>query len=163
MNDIHFETNRRGLTLSIEVIVAQSTPAISLSEWPRLVEEDDELRLRADKRLKIAAIAKRLEARSGQTRATRCSAGRSHSACFQCHIERGVLNEAGRIFDQFHQVDSSLTKAKGRHGPRPCHRQADRRDARRSHLGGVDAGQGFDLPDGATYPSLISQESAMSK
>jgi hypothetical protein len=34
--------------VSIELVVTRSAPAISLSEWMRLVEEDEDLRLRAD-------------------------------------------------------------------------------------------------------------------
>jgi retron-type reverse transcriptase len=48
----------------------------------------------------------------------------------------GILEqERTRIFDQFHQVDSSLTKTKGGTGPGLAIAKADRRDARRAHLG----------------------------
>ena len=38
-----------------------------------------------------------------------------------------------RIFEEFRQVDDYLHAEEGRHGPRPCHLQAHRRDARRRH------------------------------
>jgi signal transduction histidine kinase len=47
-------------------------------------------------------------------------------------------HERTRIFEPFHQIDNSNTK-----GSRHC--QADRRDARRSHLGRVDFGQGLEF------------------
>src|SRR5215813_7093683 len=37
-------------------------------------------------------------------------------------------------------------------GPRPRHREADRRDARWAHLGSINARKGFELSDGLAYP-----------
>ena len=65
------------------------------------------------------------------------------------------LDQQDRIFEQFHQVDSSMTKAKGGTGLGSRHRQADRRDARRPHLGRVDAGQRVDVSDGAPHARRI--------
>jgi hypothetical protein len=45
----------------------------------------------------------------------------------------------------------------GRHGPRARHRQADRRDARRPHLGRVDAGQRVDVSDGAAHACRVPE------
>src|SRR5262249_15225523 len=52
-------------------------------------------------------------------------------------------------------------EGEGRHGPWPRHRQADRRDARRPHLGRVDAGQRIDVSDGAPHARPDSQEDSM--
>jgi GAF domain-containing protein len=46
--------------------------------------------------------------------------------------------ERERIFEKFRQIDGSNTR-QGRYGARSRHRQRDRRDARRAHLGRVDA------------------------
>jgi len=42
-------------------------------------------------------------------------------------------------------------QGEGRHGPWTRHRQADRGDAWRPHLGRIDAWEGLDLPDGAPH------------
>src|SRR5262249_45593002 len=49
------------------------------------------------------------------------------------------------------------------HWTRACDGQANRRDAWWSHLGGFDAGQGLDLPDGASHARRVPKESAISK
>ena len=71
--------------------------------------------------------------------------------------------EQTRIFEQFHQVDNSQYQGQGRHRSRARHRQADRRDARRPHLGRIDIGQGRDLRDGASNSRRIRKGRAMTK
>ena len=71
--------------------------------------------------------------------------------------------EQHKIFEEFHQVDNSNTKKQGRNGPRACHRQADRRDAWRPHLGGIEPRQGLHLPHGASRPRRSRQRCRMSK
>jgi signal transduction histidine kinase len=68
------------------------------------------------------------------------------------------LDQQDRIFEQpsDRQLDD---QGQGWHGPRPRHRQADRGDARGTDLGGVDAGQRLDLPDGAPHARRIPQGS----
>jgi His Kinase A (phospho-acceptor) domain/Histidine kinase-, DNA gyrase B-, and HSP90-like ATPase len=70
-------------------------------------------------------------------------------------------NHQARIFEQFHQVDSSNTKCQGRHRTGPRYRQADRRDARWAHLGRVSGRQGLDLPDGAANPGRVPKGRSM--
>ena len=50
MNDIHFgcRTEEEEGPVSVELIVTRPARAISLSEWTRLIGEDDDLRLRAE-------------------------------------------------------------------------------------------------------------------
>jgi anti-sigma regulatory factor (Ser/Thr protein kinase) len=67
-----------------------------------------------------------------------------------------------RIFEQFHQVDSSNT-GQGRHRFGSRNRQADRGDAWWSHLGGIDPGQRLDVSDGGPHSGRVSQVGAMSK
>ncbi len=54
--------------------------------------------------------------------------------------------DQAKIFEEFQQAELLDHQAKGRHGPRPRHRQADRGDARRPAVGRIRAGQGLDLP-----------------
>ena len=88
---------------------------------------------------------------TGEVRVT-AKATDGHFAVTVTDTGPGIPEEhQSRIFEQFHQVDSSNTKAKAgnRFGTR--HRQADCGDARRSHLGRVCLGQGFDFPDGDSH------------
>jgi hypothetical protein len=85
----------------------------------------------------------------GEVRAT-AKAVNGHFNVTVADAGPGIPQEhQARIFDEFHEVDGSLTKAKGRHRPR--HRQADRGDARRPHLGRDDGRQGIDVPDGDSH------------
>jgi signal transduction histidine kinase len=55
-----------------------------------------------------------------------------------------------RIFEQFHQIDSSNTKAKGGTGLGHAIAKQIVEIALRSHLGRIHVGQGVDLPYGAS-------------
>jgi signal transduction histidine kinase len=65
------------------------------------------------------------------------SAKNGHFALSVTDTGPGIpLDQQNRIFEQFHQVDSSNTKAKGG----TSNRQADSRDAWRSYLGRFNLG-----------------------
>ena len=96
--------------------------------------------------------------------------GPSHSRWFLRRLDRGPLNPSTRarkrLGSNLRAIPSGRQLAdQGRwwHWTRACDRQANRRDAWWSHLGGVDAGQGLDLPDGASHARRVPKESAISK
>ena len=68
-----------------------------------------------------------------------------------------LVTDANQVFAKIAASAARLCDA----SDAPC--QADRRDARRPHLGTIDARQRLDLYDGAACPRRVPEERAMSR